>query len=280
MGRKNSYKLYGIIGFPIKHSLSPYMHNAAFNRLKLKAAYLPFSVNRNRLKEAIGSLRDSGISGFNVTIPYKQVILSYCDELSSEVKEICAANTVLNKNGKLIAYNTDVDGFEYGLKNLLPDQFSINETLIIGAGGAARAVVHVLSKMGCKKFYLADLDPEREKQWLHDPETVVTNKWIKFIHPQNDMLAAVLTEVNLIIQATPVGTFPKIDETIQFPFQHLTSQHYLYDLVYNPIETKFARLAKQAGSEAANGLDMLAAQAVKSLFHWGYKPDRKDNVAM
>ena len=174
-------KLLGLLGYPLTHSFSPRMINKIAEKKGWDCSYHAFSVPPDKIADFIKAVKLLPIYGFNITLPHKQVMLNYCDELSPEVQEICATNTVINQNGKLIAYNTDVYGFEYGLKNFLPFPFKMNGTLIIGAGGAARAVVYVLSKMGCEKFYLADLDPEKEKQWLFYSSVLMKNKKIEFI---------------------------------------------------------------------------------------------------
>ena len=263
-------KLLGLLGYPLSHTFSPVMMNQIARQNNWDCSYFAYSITPENVEDFVKAVKLLPIYGFNITIPYKQTILKFCDELSPEVQEVGAANTVINNAGKLTSYNSDVFGFKYGIENLISNNFKIDGTLIIGAGGAARAIVYVLSKMGCKKFYLSDVDLARANEWQNDSDVLLKDKAIRFVFPDNETLSDILEEVNLIVQATPVGTFPNIDESISFPFEKLNKYHYVYDLVYNPVETKFVKLAKKAGATANNGLDMLAAQAVKSLDYWGY----------
>ena len=263
-------KLLGLLGYPLSHTFSPVMINRIARQKNWDCSYFAYSISPENVGDFVKAVKLLPIYGFNITIPYKQTILKFCDELSPEVQEVGAANTVINNTGKLTAYNSDVFGFKYGIENLLPNNFIIDGTLIIGAGGAARAVVYVLSKVGWKNFYLADVDSTRANEWQNDSDILLKDKNINFIIPEKDILNDLLKKVNLIVQATPVGTYPNVDECISFPFENLNQNHYVYDLVYNPVETKFVKLAKKAGAAANNGLDMLAAQAVKSLDFWGY----------
>lgn len=263
-------KLLGLLGYPLSHSFSPRMINKIARENNWDCSYHPFSVPGSKMADFINAVKLLPIAGFNVTIPHKQSILTYCDELSDDVREIGAANTIINDGGGLIAWNTDVVGFKYGMKSLLPENSNLSGALILGAGGVARAVVYALKKMGCRTFYLTDVNPEREQQWRNEVSSMFNECEIHFFTPQMERLREIVRRVHLIIQATPVGTFPNIDETVRFPFENLTQNHYVYDLVYNPLETKFVRLAKQSGAQAHNGLNMLAAQAAKSLEHWGF----------
>ncbi len=263
-------KLLGLLGYPLSHSFSPRMINKIARKNNWDCSYHPFSIPGDKMADFIKAVKLLPVAGFNVTVPYKQSILQYCDELSAGVREIGAANTIINDRGRLIARNTDVTGFKYGMKNLLPENINLSGALILGAGGVARAVVYALKKMDCRNFYLTDVNPEKERQWREEVSGMFNNCEIHFFTPQTERLRELLSSVNLIIQATPVGMFPNINEAVQFPFENLTQNHYVYDLVYNPLETKFVRLAKQSGAQAHNGLNMLAAQAAKSLEHWGF----------
>lgn len=266
-------KLLGLLGYPLLHSFSPIMINQIAREKNWDCSYFAFSIAPKNVAAFVKAVKLLPIYGFNITIPYKQVILKFCDEFSPEVQEVGAANTVINHSGKLTAYNTDVFGFTFGIENLINNDVNISGTLILGAGGAARAVVYVLANMGCKNFYITDVDPQRKKEWQNDSDILLQGKNINFVHPENKSISQILKEIYLIIHATPVGTYPDIDEHVSFPFKDLTKNHFVYDLVYNPIETKFVKLAKQAGAKAKNGLDMLAVQAIKSLDCWGYTVD-------
>ncbi len=148
-------KLYGLVGFPVKHSLSPCMHNAAFSKLKIKARYKLFELEAGQLEGFLGNLKKNNIAGFNVTIPYKEKILPYLDFKSFGVREIGAANTVVSKDGKLRGFNTDFSGFSRHLKEL---KVKPRKAAIIGAGGAARAVCFALGKIKVEELCVYDID--------------------------------------------------------------------------------------------------------------------------
>lgn len=267
---KNIMKQLGLLGYPVSHSHSPEMINNLAIVKKWDCNYRSYAIKSGSLAEFISRVRDLPISGFNVTIPHKQAILNFCDEYSSEVKTIRAANTICNQDGKLIAYNTDVFGFDYGLKELLGTTRSIKNAIIVGAGGAARAAAYSLVKSGCLKLVIASRDNHRKAEWQRDFATLFSETNLSFCLFDELKSENIIQETDLIVQSTPIGMSPNENETVPFPFHQLRSNHLVFDLVYNPETTKFLQLTEQHGAKIQNGLSMLAAQAAKSLGIWGF----------
>lgn len=263
-------KLLGLLGYPVAHSFSPGMINRIARKNGWDFSYHPFAIPHGKIKDFVQSVKILPVSGFNVTAPYKQVILEFCDQLSSEVRIIKAANTIVNQDGNLIAQNTDVTGFIYGLEKLVLNRQKLKKVLILGAGGAARASVYALSNLGVKHFFVANRNLDRVKNWQTDFVPLLDEIFLKFIPLIPKAIMEILPDVELIVQTTPVGTWPDNFDVLEFPFENLTTAHSVFDLVYNPAETKFINLAKKYGAKTESGLFMLAAQAAKSLKMWGY----------
>ncbi len=244
-------KRYGLIGHPLGHSFSMAYFTEKFEREGLDCEYLNFDLPSLDGKTSSGSsLRDlltkqSNLCGFNVTIPYKEAILPHLDALDETAKGVGAVNTVkVLPDGRLKGYNTDVIGIERTLKNTLA-----SPVLILGTGGASKAVQYVLRQEGIP-FHLVSRDPNKG----HFTYQTLT--------------PAIIKEHLLIINATPVGMAPNIDEAPLIPYEVLTPQHILFDLIYNPEETVFLRNGKAKGALTCNGLSMLHAQAEAAWEIW------------
>ena len=234
---------FGLIGKNISYSFSrKYFENKFRNQMLEGYSYELFDLNEISQVENI--FTDASLKGFNVTIPYKQQIVPFLDELSEEAEETGAVNCVLIKNGKKKGFNTDVYGFE---KTLLlhrtPEQ---QKALILGNGGAAKAVQFVLNKYG-----IPYQNVTRNGDFLYEKLT-----------PE------LVQEHTLIIQCTPVGTFPETENCLPFPFEGLNENHLVIDLIYNPNYTKFIRNAAEKGARTVNGFYMLEQQAEKSWQIW------------
>ena len=254
-------KLYGLVGFPIRHSLSPCMHNAAFSKLKIKAKYKLFELKPQQLKDFLSSLKKKNICGFNVTYPYKEEILEFLNSKSLGVNEIGAANTVVvDKAGKLRGFNTDYLGFSAHLKEL---KVKPRRVAIIGAGGAAKAVCFALAKMKITELCIYDIDKFKALSLFKNlnsnfPET-------KFdVATRIEDLA--ITNKDLLINATPIG-MRQSDPCLIDP-QDLHQGLFVYDLIYSPPETKLISLAKKSNLNYANGLGMLLYQGVFAFKHF------------
>ena len=262
----------GLIGYPLSHSLSPKIHEAAFTALTLHGEYLLYPVapgDINGLAELARRMRAGEIQGLNVTIPHKQAIMSLLDELTPSAQVIGAVNTLILQEGKLIGHNTDAPGFLADLAKFLKDPPSEKNALVLGAGGAARAVVYALQKDGWKLTLAArraDLDQANALIGSFEPLQGVGT--INLVLMEAGDLGRLGIGITLIINTTPIGMFPTVDfspwpETLPFP-----QRTAVYDLVYNPRPTRLVQSALAAGLRATTGLGMLVEQAALSFACW------------
>lgn len=243
-------KQLGLIGRKLGHSFSARYFSEKFEREGLSGeyAYALYELAEIEQVEAfIGSTPN--LAGFNVTIPYKQQIIPYLDEVSDEARRIGAVNCVkIMADGRRVGYNTDVDGIRLSLNKLL-GSVEVDAALVLGSGGASQAVQYVLA--------------ERDI-----PYQIVSRDEAKGNLTYNDLCAEVLSSHHLVINASPVGMYPKVDEAPQMDYSLLTPFHYLFDLVYNPVTTRFLELGAQQGAHTLSGLDMLYAQAEAAWNIW------------
>lgn len=253
-------KLYTLIGDPVEHSLSPVMHNAAFQFLNLDYVYLAFRVDPKELKQTIAGMRSLGILGFNVTVPHKVSIMKYLDEVNPLAAEIGAVNTVVNKGGRLIGYNTDGAGAVAALEE--HTDLHGKRVLLLGAGGAARALA----------FYLAPLAGSlvivnRTEATATDLADALNKRFktasIEGMKLTENVLRRELEDVDILINATSVGMYPNVDETLVNKGL-LHPKIVVFDVVYNPLETRLLREAEVAKAKTVNGLKMLAYQGALS----------------
>ena len=269
---KNSYhlntKLTGLIGHPIKHSYSPFIHNIAFELKKLDFIYLPFDVTPSNLRSVLKGMVGLGIKGFNVTIPHKENIMHSLNEISDEASIIGAVNTVVNDLGKLHGYNTDVDGI-YETLQPYKEEISGNEVSVVGAGGAARAVIYTLIRhFKPSKIYLINRTEQRAeslKNYFNDKMKYDSFKTKELFPPD---LIEVFKNSKLIVNATSVGMFPETDDSITSLHDSFTKEQIVFDLVYNPFQTQLLKLAASQGAVTLDGLKMLVHQAAKSFELW------------
>lgn len=268
-------KLFAVLGDPIGHSMSPLMHNDLFSFYNIDAVYLPFQVKEEDLQDAVKGLKAVGVSGFNVTVPHKSNIIPFLDGIDELAANIGAVNTVVRENGQLIGYNTDGPGFLKGLNAFLPE-INGQKVLIIGAGGAARAIYFTLSKENPHSLDIANRSIERAIGLIKDCPYSVSSKACSF-----DEATESLGEYDLVIQTTLIGMSPKINEQ-PIVLNNIRKQTVFCDIIYNPLETQFLRDARQKGSSIQNGLDMFVYQGALAFEKWtGIFPDvqrMRDNV--
>lgn len=248
-------KIVGIIGYPIGHSLSPAMHNAAFKKLGLDFEYIPFEVPPEDLKEALKGLRALHVAGFNVTIPHKEAIVPLLDEVTKLARTIGAVNTVENQEGKLVGYNTDGPGFMESLKEDAGFDPKGKRAVVLGAGGASRAVSTILAEVGIESLIIADVIEEKAKAlagYLGAPSD--------FVKTNSPELQKKIEDADLLVNTTPVGMSPKADVSPLPAKTKLNKKTLVYDLVYNPAETKLLKTAGAAGCKTCSGLGMLVRQ--------------------
>lgn len=238
-------KKYGLIGKHLKHSFSPGHFGEKFNRECIDATYETFELNE--IGDFISLLEKRFISGLNVTIPYKQQVIPFLDEMDSVAKEIGAVNTIKFTPSGTKGYNTDVLGFERSLLEFIGDQKP--KALILGTGGASAAVKYVFKKLGIS--YQVVSRKAEEQLWSYE-----------------DLRKKDLGEFPLIVNVTPLGMYPDLDRKPDIPYDQLTDNHYLFDLIYNPEKTTFLKLGEQMGAHIQNGLDMLIYQAEESWKIW------------
>ncbi|MFA4933216.1 MAG: shikimate dehydrogenase [Candidatus Omnitrophota bacterium] len=254
-------KLYGLVGFPIKHSLSPSMHNAAFSKLKINARYKLFELKPNELKGFLGNLRKRNISGFNVTYPYKEEILGYLNSQSLSVKKIGAVNTVIvESNGELKGFNTDYLGFSAHLKEL---KVKPKKAAIIGSGGASRAISFALAKMKIDELCIYDIDKFKSINLFKKLKSSFEK--IKF-SVADSIEGLEIPKKDLLVNASPVGMHD-LDPCL-LRSQDLAGGVFVYDLIYKPAETKLILLAKKLNLNCSNGLGMLLYQGVFAFRHF------------
>lgn len=259
MKKETTPKIYGLIGYPIKHSLSPAMHNAAFKKLKMNALYMLFEKTREEFPAALRQLKAMGVSGFNVTVPYKEEIIPYLDGLDAQAKRIGAVNTVLNQKGRFTGYNTDALGFIASLKEDLDFLPQGKNIFIIGAGGAARAIGFALAKEKAKSIVFRDILLEKAQGLAKD---------IKGIFP--DCLvsgqASSAPTIDLLVNASNCGMKPS--DPLPIDPKILPAGIKVYDIIYNPSPTKLVKEAARRGIKAVNGLGMLLGQGTAAFEIW------------
>lgn len=265
-------KLLGIIGDPVGHSLSPVMHNAAIANLGLDYIYVPFPVKLGDLEKAIAGFSAIGVVGFSITIPHKQEIIPLLTEISDDAANIGAVNTVWRTESGWKGTNTDAVGFIAPLKTMSRDWTQITP-VILGNGGAARAVIAGLTNLGCPEIHVVGRNPDKlarfYQSWSHAPDITSLLK----IHNW-DNLSSLIPAADLLVNTTPVGMSPHtdaspVDESLM---QKLKTDAIAYDLIYTPNPTQFLKLAQNRGATAIDGLEMLVQQGVAALEIWLQQP--------
>lgn len=240
-------KQFGLIGFPLSHSFSKGYFSKKFENEQITDAQ--YDIFPIEYIENFTQLCNStpNLVGLNVTIPHKQNIIPFLDELDIEAKEVGAVNTIKFVNGRKIGYNSDIYGFEMSLKPLLTKEHDF--ALILGTGGASKAVEYVLNKLNIHFQYVSRKASQKAISYDEVDETL-------------------MQKAKLIINTSPVGMYPNINDAPQLPYQFVTNKHLLYDLVYNPEETLFLQKGKEKGAIVKNGLEMLHLQAERSWAIW------------
>ncbi|MCX7913390.1 MAG: shikimate dehydrogenase [Thermodesulfovibrionales bacterium] len=256
-------KIIGILGYPVEHSLSPQMHNAAFKYLNLDYCYVPFPVKPEELKSAIDGIRSLNISGANITIPHKETVIPLLDEISEEVKFIGAVNTIKNEGGILKGYNTDGLGF---IKSLVQKKIQISnkKVLILGAGGAARAIGFYLCKEA-KAVYIYNRNLERAEQLSKHLYPFKQNVFAV----KKDFLNDNVSSIDIIVNTTPLGLKP--GDPLPMSVSLINNKQIVCDLIYK--DTPFLQKALATGCKTINGLGMLLWQGALAFEIWtGLQP--------
>jgi shikimate dehydrogenase len=248
----------GVLGWPLAHTLSPAIHTAAFRRLGFDWVYLPFAVPPEQLEAAVGGLRALGAIGANVTIPHKETVVAHLDQLSGDAAAIGAVNTIQRAGDRLIGHNTDVDGFREFIGGDAGINVSGTSALVMGAGGAARAVVKALDDLGASEIMIAARSSERGSALTE----LVGRARAKVVDWSDAVELA--GEVMIVVNATPLGS----DDDNPLPDAAWHPGQAVVDLVYSPPATPLVEAARIAGADAWGGLGMLVRQAAASFQIW------------
>lgn len=252
-------RVVGVVGWPIEHSLSPAIHNAAFRVLGLGWVYVAFPVAPDRLPDAFGGFRALGVAGANITMPHKEQAALLADELAAEAERVQSVNTIVNTDGRLVGHNTDAPGFGRFLRQDAGLDPAGRTALLLGGGGAARACAASLADAGLARLLVALRDQSRDRalrRALDGTDTVIET--IPFPHAGER-----LEEADLIVNATPLGQRKE-----RLPVQDFTARQAVIDLVYRPAVTPLLEDARAAGAQAFGGLGMLLHQAALSIELW------------
>jgi shikimate dehydrogenase len=261
-------RVCGVIGDPVKHSLSPVMHNVAFEELNLDFVYLAFRVRTEELREAIIGARSLDIHGLNVTMPHKNAVTRYLDEIDSTARSIGAVNTILNNKGRLLGYNTDGIG---ALKALEENGITLNEKklLLLGAGGAGKAIAfHAAREV--EELVILNRTPEKAKKLAEVLRKEFNNK-INGNAFSTEIMKEELRDTDILVNATSVGMHPDGNRSLVSP-SLLKPDLYVMDIIYNPLETKLAKDAKALGAKVVSGIEMLVYQGAASFEVWTNHP--------
>lgn len=261
-------ELIGLIGNPVKHSKSPLMHNSMFDKLHLKYQYLAFNVCRNDLEKAINGIKALNMKGANITIPHKVDVMKYLDEISDEAIQIGAVNTIVNRDGKLVGYNTDGEGYIRSLVEETNIDLEGKNVMILGAGGAARAIGYTLSKLNIDSIIITNRSIEKAKNLKGILERYISTKTVEI-----DDINKYIDNVDIIINTTSIGLYPNVDQSL-IDKEWIKPNHLVSDIIYNPLVTKLLADASEKGARTHNGLGMFVYQGAIAFEKWtGIFPD-------
>ena len=259
-------KTLGIFGYPISHTLSPAMHNAVIKALGLDMVYLPFEVKPSNLKEAINGIKSLGIIGVSITIPHKESVIRFLDDISEEARLVGAVNTIVNKDRKLVGYNTDGSGYMASLKEELGFNPKSKRIIIIGAGGAARGILAALATQKPKSITVANRTLSRAVSLIKAFKGKFRDTRFEAINLDDNMLKMSFNSVDLLINTTSVGM--KQSKALKIPLETLPKIAIVSDIIYNPLETLLLKKAKKFGLTTHGGLGMLVHQGARSFKLW------------
>ncbi len=261
-------RVCGVIGDPIEHSLSPTIQNAAFKALDLDYSFLAFKVTSNGVANAITGMRGLGIVGLNVTMPHKEAVIKYLDKIDDNAKFLNTVNTIYNKKGKLLGFNTDGFGALKALKENGADPKD-KRVLLLGSGGAARAIAFTLVQEVDELTILNRTVSEAKK--IANLLTKTCNKKVHTDSLNKQIIKKQMQQIDILINATAVGMKPKADSSLISP-EWLKPTITVMDIVYNPVETKLLKDAKSIGAKIISGVEMLIYQGAASFEIWTDKP--------
>ena len=268
-------RLAAVVANPIKHSISPFIHNSAFEATGINGVYLAWEVEMGDLAETLANIRRYQMFGINLSMPYKEEVIPYLDELSDEVRLIGAVNTVVNQNGNLIGYNTDGKGF---FKSLPSFKISGKKMVLLGAGGAAKAILTqaILDGVSQLSVFVRSISMEKTKPYLETLQSETGFRVDLYALEEHSVLQEKIADSDLLVNATSVGMDGKsspVPENLLLPENLLVA-----DIIYQPFETPFLQWAKSQGNVAVNGLSMLLCQAAEAFKLWTGKEMPTDQI--
>ena len=257
-------KKYLVIGNPIEHSLSPKLHNYWIKNHNINAIYEKEKLNENELEKLFLNIRDKKINGANVTVPFKKAVIPFLDKLSAEAKSTQSVNTIYLENDKIIGHNTDIDGFELGIKKINYD-ISDKKIFILGAGGVVPSIVYALNKMKVSEIIITNRTREKAENLKNLFSDLKIVEWGE------------IPDFDIIINATSIGL--QKDDEINLDFSSIGKNKLFYDVIYNPKETNFLKIGKKLGNVTENGKLMFIYQAISAFNIWhGVRPIINDEV--
>jgi shikimate dehydrogenase len=259
-------RVVGILGHPVHHSLSPIMHNAAFESLGLDYRYFAFDVKPEMLRRAVEGLRALQMAGVNVTVPHKEKVIRYVDQLSPEARLMGAVNTIENRDGQLIGHNTDGMGFIMAFQEAFGQSVEGKRALLLGAGGAARAVAIQLVSQGVSEMIIANRTYVRARRLVKAITESFPGASALAIRLQGESLAKICLRADMLINATSTGLMA--DSSLKFLPSIFRSSMLVCDLTYNPPQTPFLKMAAEAGCKTMNGVGMLLHQGALAFRIW------------
>ncbi len=259
-------KVICLIGNPVEHSMSPLLHNTISRELGMDLAYTAFKVENNELCEAVKGLKALNVIGFNVTVPYKKEIMKFLDENSKNALLVGAVNTVKIMDGRLYGYNTDADGFLRSYKDETGEGLNLKNVVILGAGGASRAVAVKAAMDGAKEIHIIN----RTQSKAEEIAEVINNNLRKCAYSlssENPEISELISTADVIINCTSLGMYPEIDKS---PLADglFNNRQVVCDIIYNPAKTKLLSDAEKAGAKIMNGMGMLFFQGISAYEIW------------
>ena len=259
-------KIIGIFGDPIKHTLSPHMHNSAFEHMGLDYAYLPFHVKDNKLKEAVESIRALNLRGVNITVPHKEEVMQYLDELDEQAEHIGSVNTIVNEEGTLKGYNTDGRGYIRSLEEETGIELENSNIVVMGAGGSARSILVALITKHPKEISLVNRTLSRAEKLVEEFQKHAPNTKLKALSATDGLFGHEIEEANLFVNTTVMGMSEV--ELPPVPLEHLPPRAVISDIVYSPINTPIIKEAEAMGFTVHRGIGMLVYQGAIGFELW------------
>ncbi|HHW31764.1 MAG TPA: shikimate dehydrogenase [Clostridiaceae bacterium] len=260
-------RVIGIIGNPIEHSISPQLHNTLSRQLGLNIIYVPFKVEGSDLGCAVKGLKCLNVLGFNVTIPYKESIISYLDEITEEAELMGSVNTVKNIEGKLFGFNTDARGFVQSFTKEAKATFKDKTVAIIGAGGTARALAVKIALEESRKIYIINRTLQKAEEIASRINDKIGNVALAVNLDSKESTLA-LSEADILVNTTPLGMYPDTERTPLNKDFRFSKNQIVFDVIYNPRKTLFLARAEECGCTIVNGFGMLISQGIQAYEIW------------